>query len=78
MCARAGSGLLREVLQWSETGLIDKCSHSTMQGCGTWSKKVRQLVSGLDASHRWLCIYAEGWGIEVTPAGSFVPREASL
>ena len=30
------------------------------------------------ASHRCLCIYAEGWGREVVQARSFVAREMSL
>ena len=29
-------------------------------------------------THRWFCVYAEGQGCKIEPAGSFVPGEATL
>ena len=37
-----------------------------------------KLASRILTLSWFLCTYAEGWRREMTPAGSFVPREAML
>ena len=66
----------RSACTGTDAGLTQKGSCTRVQGHGIRRKQAKPPMSELAALGRCLCTHAEGWGKEIAPNGSFVPREA--
>lgn len=58
-----------------DAGLTQKGGHSRVQEYEFGAKCAKEPVSSLATLSKCLCAYAEVWGKEMAPEGSFVPRE---
>lgn len=59
-------------------GLTKKGSGASMYGYGVGSRQARQPALHPAALGGWLCTYADGWGREIAPAVSFIPKNTTL